>query len=85
MMSALYNNGQAHQTPNMAHCDTQQGAQTLLRLLRIAQRVEMDVAANEMTHGAQRLGTVVRENISADLAGLGIGTFSDELLDYQEE
>ena len=50
MMSALYNNGQAHQTPNMAHCDTQQGAQTLLRLLRIAQRVEMDVAANEMTH-----------------------------------
>lgn len=36
-------------------------------------------------YGAQRLGTVVRENISADLAGLGIGTFPDELPDYQEE
>ena len=37
---------QAHERPQ----DAEEGAQTLLRLLRIAKRLGMDVLVNEMTH-----------------------------------
>lgn len=46
MMNAQDNHDQAHQRPQ----DAQEGAQTLLRLLRIARRVGMDVLAKEILH-----------------------------------